>query len=308
MESALLLDVVVREGTSVLQLLPGEDESLLVRRDPLLVLDFGLHILDRVAGLHLQGDGLSGQGLDEDLHSSPQSKHQMESALLLDVVVREGASVFQLLPGEDESLLVRRDPLLVLDFGLYILDSIAGLHLQGDGLSCQGLDEDLHSSPQSKHQMESALLLDVVVREGTSVLQLLPGEDESLLVRRDPLLVLDFGLHILDRVAGLHLQGDGLSCQGLDEDLHSSPQSKHQMESALLLDVVVREGTSVLQLLPGENESLLVRRDPLLILDFGLHILDRVAGLNLQGDGLSGQGLDEYLHFESIKVWIEVCE
>ena len=31
-------------------------------------LDLGLDILDGVAGLHLQGDGLPGQGLDEDLH------------------------------------------------------------------------------------------------------------------------------------------------------------------------------------------------------------------------------------------------
>ena len=38
MEGALLLDVVVRQGSSVLQVLPGEDESLLVGRDFLLVL------------------------------------------------------------------------------------------------------------------------------------------------------------------------------------------------------------------------------------------------------------------------------
>ena len=38
MEGALLLDVVVREGSSILQLLPSEDQSLLVRGDSLLVL------------------------------------------------------------------------------------------------------------------------------------------------------------------------------------------------------------------------------------------------------------------------------
>ena len=41
----------------------------------------------------------------------------MKSGLLLNVVVREGASVFKLLAGEDESLLVGWDALLVLDFG-----------------------------------------------------------------------------------------------------------------------------------------------------------------------------------------------
>lgn len=33
----------------------------------LFVLDLGLDILDGITGLHLQGDGLAGQGLHEDL-------------------------------------------------------------------------------------------------------------------------------------------------------------------------------------------------------------------------------------------------
>ena len=53
-----------------------------------------------------------------------------------------------------------------------------------------------------------------------SVLQLLAGKDQPLLVRRDPFLVLDLGLHILDGVRGLDLEGDGLAREGLDEDLH----------------------------------------------------------------------------------------
>ena len=42
-----------------------------------------------------------------------------------------------------------------------------------------------------------------------------------LLVGRYSLLVLDLGLHILDGVGGLHLQGDGLTRQGLHKDLHT---------------------------------------------------------------------------------------
>ena len=42
MESGLLLDVVVGQGPAVLELLSGEDQSLLVRGDTLLVLDLGL--------------------------------------------------------------------------------------------------------------------------------------------------------------------------------------------------------------------------------------------------------------------------
>ncbi len=39
----------------------------------------------------------------------------MQRALLLDVVVGEGAAVLQLLAGEDEALLIGRDAFLVLD-------------------------------------------------------------------------------------------------------------------------------------------------------------------------------------------------
>ena len=35
-------------------------------------------------------------------------------------------------------------PLLILDLGLDIVNGIGGLHLEGDGLSCEGLYEDLH--------------------------------------------------------------------------------------------------------------------------------------------------------------------
>ena len=62
------LDVVIRKSTSVLKLLASEDQPLLVWGDSLLVLDLSLDILDSVRGLHLKGDGLSRQSLDENLH------------------------------------------------------------------------------------------------------------------------------------------------------------------------------------------------------------------------------------------------
>lgn len=43
------------------------------------------------------------------LPPSPETQHQVEGGLLLDVVVREGSAIFQLFPGKDESLLVRWD-------------------------------------------------------------------------------------------------------------------------------------------------------------------------------------------------------
>jgi len=63
----------------------------------------------------------------------------------------------------------------------------------------------------------STNLLDVVVGEGAAILELLAGKDQALLVWGNALLILDLGLHIVDGVRRLHLQGDGLACEGLDE-------------------------------------------------------------------------------------------
>merc|ERR1712102_137263 len=243
MESTLLLDVVVGESSSVLQLFSGEDQPLLIWGDSLLVLDLSLDVLDGVGGFDLEGDGLASQGLDEDLHASPESENQMESALLLDVVVGESSSVLQLLASEDQSLLIWRDSLLILDLSLDVLDGVGRFDLEGDGLASQGLDEDLHASPESENQVKSALLLDVVVGESSSVLKLFSGEDQPLLIWGDSLLILDLSLDVLDGVRWFDLEGDGLASQGLDEDLHASPESENQVKSALLLDVVVGESS-----------------------------------------------------------------
>ena len=145
--------------------------------------------------------------------------------------------------------------------------------------------------------MKSRLLLDVVVGEGSAVFELLSSEDESLLIRGNSFLVLNLGLHVLDSVSGLNLEGDGLSSEGLDKDLHTTTESEDEMEGRLLLDVVVGERSAVLELLSSEDESLLIRGNSFLVLNLGLHILDSVSGLNLKGDGLSGKGLDKNLHF-----------
>jgi len=220
MESGLLLDVVVAEGSAVLELLSGEDQSLLVGWDALLVLDLGLDVLNGVGWLDFEGDGLSGKGLNEDLHTTTESEHEMESGFLLDVIVRESSSVFELLSSEDESLLIGWDSLLVLDLGLDILNGVRWLNLKGDGLSSESLDEDLHTSTKSQDQVKSGFFLDIVIGKSAAVLKLLSSEDESLLIRWDTFLVLDLGLHILDGVGWLNLKGDGLASQSLDENLH----------------------------------------------------------------------------------------
>ncbi len=60
-----LLDVVIAQSPSIFQLLPGEDQTLLVGWDTLFVLDFRLHIVDCVGGLDFEGDGFAREGFDE---------------------------------------------------------------------------------------------------------------------------------------------------------------------------------------------------------------------------------------------------
>mmetsp|Transcript_6403 Transcript_6403/g.13826 ORF Transcript_6403/g.13826 Transcript_6403/m.13826 type:complete len:246 (+) Transcript_6403:115-852(+) len=76
------------------------------------------------------------------------------------------------------------------------------------------------TTTEAKDQVESRFLLDVVVRERAAILQLLAGEDQALLIWRNAFLVLDLGLHVVNGVRGLDIQGDGLASQGLHEDLH----------------------------------------------------------------------------------------
>ena len=65
------------------------------------------------------------------------------------------------------------------------------------------------------------------------------------------------------------------------------------MEGGLLLDVIIRESATILKLLAGENQALLVRGNTLLVLDFGLNIIDGIRGFDFKGDGLAGEGFDD---------------
>ena len=151
MKGGLLLNVVVTQSSPILQLLASEDESLLVGWDALLILDLGLHVIDGIRRLHLQRDRLASEGLDEDLHATTKTENQVESGLLLDVVIRKGASIFELLSGENQALLIGGNSLLVLDFGLHVVDGIRGLDLEGDRLSSKGLDENLHTTTETEN-------------------------------------------------------------------------------------------------------------------------------------------------------------
>ena len=144
MEGGLLLNIVVRESSTVFELLSSEDEALLVGRDAFFILDLSLYGINCVGGLDLKCDGLTSESLNEDLHSTAESEYQVEGRLLLNIVVRESSTVFELLSGEDEALLVGRDALLVLDLSLYGINCVGGLDFKSDGLTSESLNEDLH--------------------------------------------------------------------------------------------------------------------------------------------------------------------
>ena len=59
------------------------------------------------------------------------------------------------------------------------------------------------------------------------------------------------------------------------------------MESGLLLDVVVGESATIFKLLTSKDQALLVGWDAFLVLNLALHVVDGVAGFDLESDGLS---------------------
>ena len=185
-----------------------------------------------------------------------------------------------------------------MDLCLHVFNGVARLNFKRDGLSGQSLDEDLHSTSQAKNKVKSGLLLNIVVAKSTTIFQLLASEDQPLLVGRDAFLVLDLCLHVFNGVARLNFKSDGLSGQGLDENLHATSQAKNKVKRRLFLNVVVTQSSAIFKLFASENETLLIGRDAFFVLDFRLHILDTVAWFNFKSDSLTGQSLHKDLHDE----------
>ena len=78
------------------------------------------------------------------------------------------------------------------------------------------------TTTETEDQVKGGLLLNVVITQSSPVLQLFASKDESLLIGWNALLILNFGLHVVDGVRRFNLQRDRLARQGLDEDLHLS--------------------------------------------------------------------------------------
>ena len=54
----------------------------------------------------------------------------MKGGLLLDVVVAQGPTVFELLPCKNETLLIWRNTFFFLDLGLDIINGVASLNIE----------------------------------------------------------------------------------------------------------------------------------------------------------------------------------
>jgi hypothetical protein len=142
-QGGFLLDVVITQSAAIFELLSGEDKTLLIRWDSFLVLDLSLDVVDSIGWFDIKGDGLTGESLDEDLHASTKTKDQVQGGFLLDVVITQSAAVFELLSGEDKTLLIRWDSFLVLDLSLDVVDGIGWFDIEGDGLTGESFDENL---------------------------------------------------------------------------------------------------------------------------------------------------------------------
>ena len=102
-----------------------------------------------------------------------------------------------------------------------VLDPVVLEGLEGDGLvgtlDLLGLGVDLllallSATAKTEDEVEGGLLLDVVVRKSTAILELLAREDETLLIRGDTLLILNLGFYVVDGVRRLNIERNGLAC------------------------------------------------------------------------------------------------
>lgn len=164
-QGGFCLDTVIGERLPIYKLLSVQEE-------PLLVLNLGLDIANRVSNLHLEpDDGL--ECLHGNLHSAAAAatmwttKVKVERRIIVNVVRAKFAPVVTKL------VAVKDDPLLVSYLGLDITDFVRWLYLKGNGLATAAhLDENLH---RAEVEVQGSFVWDfmVVVSKRTIVVKLL---------------------------------------------------------------------------------------------------------------------------------------
>lgn len=120
--------------------------------------------------------------------ASTKTKDQVKSGFLLNVVVRQSATIFELLAGKDKTLLIRRNAFLVLDLGFDVVDGVRGLDFESNGLARERLNKNLHLFRQGRVAMASEALQGDQPLMTTDVkmcrCSVAPEEDEQLLTVR----------------------------------------------------------------------------------------------------------------------------
>lgn len=101
----------------------------------------------------------------------------MKRRLLSNVIVAESSTVLKLISVENQSLLVWRNVLFVINFLLDNFNSIAARYINRHGLATRKPDKNLESPCNGN----SRVSLNAIITESFVVLKLLPIEDQSLL-------------------------------------------------------------------------------------------------------------------------------
>ena len=78
------------------------------------------------------------------IDSTSQSENKVKGRFLLNIIIAQSTAIFQLLSGEDKTLLIWGDSFLILNLGLDVVNSVAGFDIKSDGLTSQSLYKDLH--------------------------------------------------------------------------------------------------------------------------------------------------------------------
>ena len=86
---------------------------------------------------------------------------------MFNVVIRECVAIFKVLASMKEALPVLWNFLLVLDFGLYVFNSVTIFNIKSDGLTIESLYKNLHTTT---YKVKGGFLLNVVVRDCVVIL------------------------------------------------------------------------------------------------------------------------------------------
>ena len=179
------------------------------------------------------------------LGTATKTEDQVKSRLLLDVVIRKSSSVFKLFTSEDKTLLVWWNTFFVLNLFMRIENRFWLVNLvpfldQSGHQKFIGADRNRKSFPWISKNYNYYVIV-------TSY-------------------YLNFSFDIFDSVRSFNFQSDCLSSECLDEDLHTTTKTKDQVKGWFLLDVVIRKGSTIFELLTGEDKTLLIWWDTFLVL------------------------------------------